>query len=152
MSEHWIHILFVQSFHVTVKSFSVCNISVDVYAFKWHTVIHPEDDWRGQPSRGSALQHQGDPHLHGDSFISLLGPQGGPCESHNIKQRCWRLPRTYHRLYLYLGSESERQGKVKQRLECLISQFIFYIGKSGVIIKSAVDARAIRIHFNLQKP
>lgn len=63
----------------------------DVCRCKWLTVIHPEDDRRGQPCRGPALQHQGDPHLHHDGLISLLWPQGGPCESHYIKQRYCRL-------------------------------------------------------------
>lgn len=52
-----------------------------MYKCKWLTVIHPEDNRRGQPSRGPALQHEGDPNLHRDVLILLLWPQGGPCKS-----------------------------------------------------------------------
>lgn len=53
----------------------------------WPTVIHPEDDRRGETRRRSTLQHQRGPLLHLNSFISLLWPQGGSCASEEPQRK-----------------------------------------------------------------
>lgn len=70
-----------------VSGVSLLIQCADVFICRWPTVIHPEDDRRRETRRRSTLQHQRDPLLHHNVFISLLWPQGGPCESEEQQRK-----------------------------------------------------------------